>query len=227
MKQLQIVDNDLASYLKLSPDERKQFTYYTFDHKPFEEYWNVFGLRYLSQTPSFLVDVRLMYIDQDARDWSNFVAERDSPGFVTFDPGTFPSVVAFFEMVLKKEMLVHEEAITHFSLMSRKELLQFHYPHERVEAAVGNYYRYLPEQGVQDSEKISLICLPSWSSQHGGNQSSSLWFITLSPQQPGTPQFDLVDDVDGLGTMRFNQRALEELIILLRQRIKLTGSVQK
>lgn len=224
LKQLQIVDNDLASYLKLSPDERKQFTYYTFDNKQ-EEYWNVFGLRYLSQTPSLLADVRLMYIDQDARDWSNFVAERDSPGYVTFNPGTFPSVVAFFEMVLNKEMLVHEESITHFSLMSREDLLQFHYPQEIVEAAVGNYYRYLPEKGVQDSEKLSLICLPSWSSPHGVNQVASLWFITLSPQQPRNPQFDLVDDVDGLGTIRFTQRALEELIILLRQRIKLMGSV--
>jgi hypothetical protein len=218
LQQLQIVDDELASYLKISPDERKRFTYYIFEDR-LEEHWNVFGLHYLSRAP-LLVEIRLMYIDQDARDWSPFVAERDAPGYAFFNRGTYPSVIAFFEeTALNKEILDHNESIRHFFLMNRKELLQFHYPQERVEAAVGNYYRYVPEKGVQGSEKISVICLPNWSSPHGENQISSLWFITLSPQQLANPQFDLVDDIDGLGTITFNQRALEELIILLRQRI--------
>ncbi len=54
-----------------------KFTYYTFDTK-WEESWNIIGIHYQNLTP-FLVDVRLMYIDQDARDWNEFVAERDAP----------------------------------------------------------------------------------------------------------------------------------------------------
>ena len=121
MQQLQIVDDELASYLKISPDERKRFTYYTFENR-LEEHWNVFGLRYLSQAP-LLVEIRLMYIDQDARDWSHFVAERDAPGYAIFDPGTYPGMGAFFEMMLNKEIPDHDELIRHFFLMSREELM--------------------------------------------------------------------------------------------------------
>jgi hypothetical protein len=224
LKQLKVVDDDLATYLKITSQDQIKFTYYTFDTK-WEEYWNVIGIRYRSRTP-FLIDVRLMYIDQDARDWDGFVAERDAPGYVALDPDDYARVIAFFEMLVQKEMLVYEEMLDqdesfkHFSLMSLEELVKFHYPQSLDHAAIGDYYRYMPDEGIQDNDFISIVSLPRWSAQYGKYQVSTLWFITLSQQQLSNPQFDLVDDVDGLGTITYNLQALQELILLLKRRLQ-------
>ena len=55
----------------------------------------------------------------------------------------------------------------------------------------------------------SLVC-PIW-------KESSLFTLVyhLSQQQLSNPHFDLVDDVDGLGTITFNLQAFKELILLL------------
>ena len=126
LKRLKVVDDDLATYLKITSQDQIKFTYYSFDTQ-WEEYWNVIGIRYRSQSP-FLIDVRLMYIDQDARDWDGFVAERDAPGYVLVNPDNFARVISFFEKLVHKNMLDQDESLKHFSMMSLEELAQFHYP---------------------------------------------------------------------------------------------------
>jgi len=90
-----------------------------------------------------------------------------------------------------------------------------HKPLDRLD-----YYRYIPDEGIQDNDLISIVSLPRWSARYGKNQVSTLWFITLSQQQLSNPQFDSVDDVDGLGTITFNLSAFEELILLLKRRLQ-------
>ncbi|MGZ3624910.1 MAG: hypothetical protein ACXWPS_10675 [Ktedonobacteraceae bacterium] len=136
MKQLQVVEDDLATYLKIASQDQIKFTYYSFDTK-WEEYWNVIGIGYRSRTP-FLIDVRLMYIDQDARDWDEFVAERDAPGFVELGPDDYASVISFFEMLAHEEILDQNQSFKHFSMMSFEELVKFHYPQNLAKVDVGN-----------------------------------------------------------------------------------------
>jgi len=218
LKRLKVVDDDLATYLKFTSQDQIKFTYYSFDTE-WEEYWNVIGIRYRSQNP-FLIDVRLMYIDQDARDWDGFVAERDAPGYVLVNPDDFARVISFFETLVHKNMLDQDESLKHFSMMSLEELALFHFPLGLDYAAIEDYYRYIPDEGIQDDDFFSIVSLPRWSAQYGKNQASTLWFITLSRQQLSNPQFDLVDDVDGLGTITFNLQAFEELIFLLKRRLQ-------
>jgi hypothetical protein len=215
LKELTIVRKELAEYLKFSPDEAKKFTYYTFDI-PYTENWDVFGAQYLSTDP-LLVDIRLMQIDQDARDWEQFIAERDTPGYVEVEPATYPLVVAFFEKIVGKGVEDAGQAMRYFSLVDREGLMELHYRTTRVDDAVGGYYRYRPDEGIQPSDMVSVVCMPQWSRRYGANQVSSLWFLTFPQQRLDDPSFDLIMSADGLGTMRFNRDALEELIILLKR----------
>ena len=215
LEELTRVRKDLAEYLKLSPDEAKKFTYYTFDI-PYTENWDVFGVQYLSTDP-LLVDIRLMQIDQDLCELEQFIAERHAPGFVAVEPATHPLIVAFFEEIAGKEVEDTGQAMRYFSLVDREGLIELHYRVGRVDDAVGAYYRYKPNEGIQDPQTISIILLPRWSRRYGTNQVSSLWFLTFPQQRLDDPAFDLIDNADGLGTMRFNSSALEELIILLKR----------
>lgn len=212
-KELKIVDDRLASYLKFSPDEARKFVYYTFETNQ-TEHWDILGIRYLDKSP-LLLDVRLMYIDQDARDWEGFIAERDAPGYITCDPTKYLTIITFFEALL--DVKVHNQDTTnYFSLLDHDKLQKLHHstttPH-----AIDTYYRYTSSIERQDSNMINLVCFPHWSSQYGMHQISALWFISLSQQHLNNAQFDLESDIEGLGTLRFNQSSLEEFVFLLNK----------
>ena len=217
-KQLKAVDDTLASYLKFSPDEARKFAYYTFETNQ-TEHWDILGIHYLSKKP-LLVDVRLMYIDQEARDWEQFVAERDAPGYITFNLTTYLSIITFFEMLLDGEVHNQDKTTKYFFLLDHEELRQLHYSSGAVDAVVDTYYRYMPNIDVQDTGLINVVRFPHWSSHYGIQQISSLWFISLSQQHLNNAQFELESDIGGLGTLRFNKSTLEEFILLLKNNIK-------
>src|SRR5437667_10527831 len=117
-KQLKVVEDMLASYLKFSPDEASKFIYYTFETIQ-TEHWDILGVKHLNKNP-LLIDVRLMYIDQDARDWVKFVAEHDAPGYITFNPTTYLGMITFFEEILGRKVYDQEGTTKYFFARSRK-----------------------------------------------------------------------------------------------------------
>lgn len=217
-KQLNLVDDTLASYLKILPSEAKKFTYYTLELGQ-TEHWDIVGIQYLSKFP-LLIDVRLMYIEQEACDWEPFVAERDAPGLITFNPSEYLTIIAFFETLLSGEIHDQGKKTNSFSLLDREELLQLRYSTGPVDDVVGIYYRYTPDIEGQDPSMINILCFPRWSPHYGIHQSSSLWFTSLSQHHLKDTQLDLTNDIDGLGTLRFNQSTLEEFVLLLKKHRK-------
>ena len=106
---------------------------------------------------------------------------------------------------------------THFSLMDTEDLVRFHVDDWRIEHNVGNYYRYLPDQEVQHVGEVCILRLPHWSSKGYAYQQTSLSFATFDQRRLDVPAFRSFV-AEGLGTMTFNQLALEEFVTLLKQR---------
>ena len=216
MKDLKVITKDLASYLKLSSHDGDSFTYYIFDYQ-YAESWDLIGLRYLKKEP-LLLDIRLMHIEQEARDYDAFVAERDANGYISFNPDEYRQIIAFFEQqLLQKEVVDENRPLVHFTVMGVDEMLQMRYPPSLLHDSVGRYYRYFPSDEAQLPGAVSVIRLPHWSTRFGTNQITGLGFATLTSQQLADSHVDLLDDASG--TIRFNQPALEELVVLLKRRI--------
>lgn len=216
MKELEVIKEELASYLKIVSNDKYPFTYYTFDYQWIEA-WNLIGFRYLKKEP-LLLDIRLMHIEQEARDYAAFVAERDADGGIMFNPDEYLKIIALVELqILQKEVIDEERPLAHFTVMDADEILQIHYPPNLLQYAIGHYYCYSPADEAQLPEMKSVISLPHWSTRVGANQITDLTFATFTQQQLADPHFDLLDDASG--TIRFNQQALEELVILLKRRI--------
>lgn len=215
MKELEVIKEELASYLKIVPNDTYPFTYYTFDYQ-YAESWDLIGLRYLKKEP-LLLDIRLMHIEQEARDYETFVAERDADGSISFNPDEYLTIIAFFEQqILQKGVVDEERPLAHFVGMDADELLQVRYPPVILQHAIGHYYRYFPDEEAKIPGVVSVIGLPHWSTLFGANQITALGFATLTSQQLADSHFDFLDDASG--TIRFNQSALEELVILLKRR---------
>jgi hypothetical protein len=221
LKTLETLGYDRAFFkLKASGTDDSEFTYYTFDKNIASKwitYWDIVGIHYRSKEP-LLLDVQLMYIDEEALiNWPPFKAPRDTPGLISFDPPELLALIEFFETLSVHRLSDGGQTLAYFCLLDIDDLVKFRFDSWPIDDKIGNYYRYLPDEGVQSLEEISIVGLPRWSAKSGVYQQTGLTFATFDRQRLDDPLFR-PSDTDGLGTMRFNQPALEEFIALLKQR---------
>jgi hypothetical protein len=197
-----------------------RFTYYTFDDTiPQRQpgHWNIVGLRQQGEEP-WLLDVQLLSIDEEALDWEPFEAPRDASQLLSLKPPDVLVLIQFFEEALVDRLVLHADTIfRHFRIMEVDELHQLHLMQWQIDHYKGNFYRYIPDENAQSLQKMSVICLPQWLSQHGLYQSASLEVATFDRQRLADPQFNPFDTTEWLGEITFGQRALEEFILLLKQ----------
>jgi hypothetical protein len=154
-----------------------------------------------------------------ALDYPGFSANSDTPGYLYVNPDTYVELIAFLEnQVLQEKVVDHGESLSHFVPLTREELLQFHCTPSLLEEGLRSYYWYKPNSMKNRHIVRYMISFPLWSASLGKNQGSSLWFIALGEEQLRDPSFDLVDSVDGLGSILFDKPELKELLIMLKRR---------
>lgn len=222
LKPLVTIGYSLETFNLTNPDsEGRQFTYYTFDehYRPeLLDTWEFVGLHQQSNDP-WLLNIRFLHIDLEMFDFGEFVALRDAPSYLRLHPATMHALIEFFEDRIK-EWTTTDSTITHFHLMNADELKEIHLPTWKIPYWKGETYRYLPDTGVQSTEEISIFSFPAWDSKYGTNQVATLEYDSFHEKQLTDPVFEpfgSFGNTHGVGTVTFNQRALEEFIILLKQ----------
>lgn len=222
LKPLITIGYSLESFHLTNPDsEGHQFTYYTFDehYRPeLLDTWEIVGLHQQSNDP-WLLDMRFMHIDLEMFDRGEFVALRDAPSYLSLHPDTLRALIEFFEGRMK-ERTTTDSGIAHFHLLNADDLKDIHLPTWKIPYWKGGTYRYLPDAGVQSIEEISIFSLPDWDPKYGANQVATLEHDMFREEQLADPAFELFSsfgNTHGVGTVTFNQLALEEFIILLQQ----------
>jgi hypothetical protein len=226
---IETVGYDLAFFkLPETEDNGVVFTYYTFDTiwpPGWENEWNLVGLHQRSDDP-LLLDVRLINVGDDELSLDAFDS-RYANGLLSVHPAEFLALIQFFEKrVMDRWRLKAVRSPTSFHLLDTEELTRLHLQPWQIGRKVGDsytkigdYYRYTPGENVQSSEKTSLMRLPEWSSRYDADQSVSLTFVTFDRARLIDPEFNPFDTVivEWPGTMTFDQGALEEFIVLLKQ----------
>lgn len=211
-------------FFRLADEGNQPFTYYTFATSTIHRgYWEIIGVRYLEPHTSG-VELRLMHIDEEMLDWTDFTAQRDTPGFITFDLPEMTALLAFLQNVLShlpSSSPPHQNIVSrHLEVLTSAELEALQVPTAfiRFLRLVGQTYQLLPERGMPPERSIRLVILPHWTEPGGEGEGASLRFVTFDTENLSDPTFNPVD-ANGLGVMRFDQRAFREFIELLGQRL--------
>ncbi len=222
LKSLETMGYTLEYFHIANPDNAgRAFTYYTFDegYRPeLVDVWDIIGVRIQRDEP-LLLDVRCMNIEIDMFERGEFVALRDAPSYVSLLPARVHVLIEFFESLMK-EHPASEGTITHFRLMSADDLEAIHMPTRHIPLFVGRTYQYVLSEQGQNHEEISVFSFPGWSSKYGANQTALLRCMTFREQQLADPLFTPFPSFGlsrEVSTVTFDQRALEEFVILLKQ----------
>ena len=205
-----------ADFFKLPPAEIREvrFTYYTFDDSGpggYPSYWDIVGLR---RTGTLSIDVQLLHIDEEALEWPDFEALRDASGYLSLTLPDLQALLHFFEQWIDPDVAESEGRHSHFRLLDTEALLSYHVDRWRIQSNAGNYYLYMPDEGVLSSHLVSLIGCPHHMTKHS---SSSLSFKTFDRRRLDDPQFD-PSKGEWSGYMSFNQVAWQEFVALLKER---------
>jgi hypothetical protein len=223
LKPLETMGYSLEFFHIANPDDAgRAFSYYTFDegYRPeLVDVWEIIGVRIQRDEP-LLLDVRCMHIEEDMFERGEFVALRDALSYVSLLPARAGALNKFFESLLK-ERPASEGAITYFRLMSADDLEAIHMPERHIPRFVGRTYQYVLSERGQNHEEISVFSFPGWSSHYGANQTAVLACMKFRKQQLADPLFTPFPSFGRsyeVSTVTFDQRALEEFVILLKQR---------
>ncbi len=216
---LETIGYDLAFFnLPGTEDNGTVFTYYIFDTtRPpgWENDWNLVGLHQHSSDP-VLLDIRLMNVGDDELSLDAFDPRFANP-FLTVNSSEFLALIQFLEdRLVDCQRLKATRSPASFHLLDAEELTQLRLPLREIERKMGDYYRYTPEKNVQRLDKMSLMHFPQWSS---GYNYASLMVVTFERARLTDPQFRPFDsiDIEWPATMTFDQEALEEFIVLLKE----------
>lgn len=207
--------------LPLQEGEAPQFTYYTFSDSRWGTqpgYWDLIGLHLQSEGP-WRIDMRLLHIEEEALEWTKFEALRDADDYLSLDSPRLQALIYFCEHEVGHSSLESKQEKSHFLLMNDEESVNHHINQLAFEYGKGNYYRYLPDENVQSSEKVSIILFPDWlsNSKQKKHYSSSLFFATFNRNKLDDPKFYSFLG-EWCGFMTFDQIAWQEFVALLRQR---------
>ncbi len=135
-------------------------------------------------------------------------------------PARVHALIEFFESLLK-ERPVTEGAIAHFRLMSADDLEAIRLLVRHVPLFAGRTYQYMLSERGQNHEEICVFSFPGWPSEYGANQTAVLRCMTFRKQQLADPLFTPFPSFGRsheVGMVTFDQRVLEEFVILLKQR---------
>jgi hypothetical protein len=199
-------------------------TYYTFDNSiPSRQpsYWNIVGINQQKEGKEPCIDVQILYIPEEALRYKPFSALQGASSFLSLGFDELQAFLHFLEETFDWEDLSVEEKLIRFSLMDEQELAELHFGKGEIRRYLGHYYRYDPLPHIQTSDKMSVICFPSWIFERKFHPSSTLLFATFDRERLKDPAFQIPGG-KWLGFMRFDLRALSEFFFLLKQREKTT-----
>jgi len=212
----------------MNPDIKgRHFTYYTFDehYRPeFLDRWEIIGLHQQSTDP-WLLDMRCMHIEMEDIENIELFAERkykaleDARSYLSLNPATLSALITF----LKDRVFEWNETnqnITLFHRLKEVDLEHMRFPFWKIPDLRKAGYRYVPGEDVQRKEEITLFSFPVWNAQYGANQSSSFEYDSFHEKRLNDPSFvpfASFRTTQSVSTFTLNQRALQELIVLLEQ----------
>lgn len=194
-------------------------TYYTFDNSILirqPSYWNIVGMN-PQRGDVFYLDLQILYIDEEALQYKYFSALHDADSFLFIHLDELQAFIHLLEETFDLKGLYAEDRLTRFSLLNEQGLAELHFDEREIRQNLGRYYRYHPDSELQTLDKMSLIGLPRWEFEGKSQQSSTLTFATFDRERLKDPAFQILDS-EWLGFMRFDLRALNEFLFLLKQR---------
>jgi hypothetical protein len=197
----------------------KEFMYYTFDNvypPGFANDWNIVGLRY-RRINMPLFDIQMMYVGDDELSMDEFHPAQTASRFLWLHSPELQALIEFFEDAIGYQVTDENRTFRHFHLLNPDELARLHFKQWAIDMYACHCYRYMPDQELQNTASTILIEFPQWIQNHKLTQSTTLEMIVFDQQQLADPEF-FPPDTYGLATVTFNQRALEEFILLLKQR---------
>lgn len=220
LKPLEAVGYNQA-FFKLSEasNTEKDLTYYTFDNvspPAFANYWNVVGLRCWGTNSSFF-GIQFMYVDDDELSTDEFLPAQNANTYLWLHSAELLAVIKFLEDVIGYQVTNAHGTIKYFHLLNSDELVNLHFKQWAIDMYGGHCYRYIPDQELQNTASIILFKFPQWIQNQKMTHSTTLEMIVFDQQELIDPGFS-PPDTYGLATVTFNQRALEEFIILLKLR---------
>ena len=220
------LDADRLRSLCIFPSESNRTWFYMFDRSLYIEYWDVISIGQWRDRPP-LLEIRFMHIDEELIDGGlpsgrglgsepPFNAFNEAPGYMRLTLAELSALTSLLETWIDEPAPNANNPITYFRRMMRQELAQLHVAetNPNIEAT---WYRYLPDEGVQTTDEITLVRPPLWriDSRYGVEQHTIVQLASFSQQRLKNPTFDPLDSW-GLGHIITNQGGLRELIILLQ-----------
>lgn len=211
-------------FFNLSPKgEFDRFDYYTFsDNLPQRQpgSWDMVGV-HLRGEATEQIDIRLLHIEEEEVKFDSFHPLHDAGGFLSMTPSQLLALIEFFSTFLEADQAGENISITHFMVLDVDALQRLHVElwlsDRPMGKKVGNYFQYLPGEGTQLADLMSLVHLPHWrQSEFGESQASGLAFDTFDQQQLNDPFFKPFRDT-WRGSMAFNRVAWHEFLALLKQ----------
>lgn len=197
----------------------KEFTYYTFDNvypPAFANDWNIVGLRCRgNDLPSF--DMQFMYTSDDELSMDEFHPDQNASRFLWLQSAELLALIEFFEDIVGYQVTDENTTLKYFHLLDPDELANLHFKQWAIDMYTGHCYRYIPDPKIQKPADIVLFKMPRWVQRQKLTQSTTFEMIVFDQQQLADPEF-FPTDTYGLATVTFNQQALEEFILLLKQR---------
>ncbi|HVB21158.1 MAG TPA: hypothetical protein VNG51_04350 [Ktedonobacteraceae bacterium] len=220
LKPLELVGYSRAFFkLPVVENQKQGYTWYTFDsvYPPDKEiHWNLIGLRHrIEETGVF--DIQYFFVDDDELSMKDFEPVQYANRFISIRPSELLALIEFFEDVVGYQVTDENTILKYFHLLDTDELANLHFKQWAIDMYVGHCYRYIPDQELQNTASIILFKFPRWIQNHKMTHIAILEMIVFDQQELADPDF-FPFDTYGLDTVTFNQRALEEFIILLKQR---------
>lgn len=208
-----------SSFFKLEIEEANTFSYYTFDTvspPAYANYWDLIGFRSRAEN-ALAFDVQFIYVDDDTLSWEDFDPLRDASSSLSIGPSELVALIQFLEEVVRTNLSNEEGTMHYFHLLHSNDLVRLKFTQMERDIYKENCYLYIPDGDVTDTDHVNLFSLPRWIQRGKMTKNTMLRFVTFERQRLADPKFHPLQ-LRGLATVTFNHRALEEFILLLKQR---------
>ncbi|HLJ34244.1 MAG TPA: hypothetical protein VKU38_11355, partial [Ktedonobacteraceae bacterium] len=179
-------------------------------------YWNIIGL-YSRVENELLVDIQFIYVDDDTLSWEDFNPLRDVSSSLSIGPAELVALIQFLEEIAGHTLLNEESTLQHFHFLNADDLANLKFTQLEIDIHEEDCYRYFLDKDMSNADSVNLFSLPQWIRRGKIMRGTMLNFVTFEQQRLASPKFRPLQ-IRGLTTATFNQRALEEFILLLKQR---------
>lgn len=209
-------------FFKLPGNVGRDFTYYTFNDTPppgMANEWNIIGIRRRLQNIP-LIDVSVMHTDDDELSLEEFTPEY-ADNFLSLSLQNVQALITWIEESVMRRQISSRQEIRkrYFRLLNIDELVNLHLMPWQIQRAADTYYVYLPDESIQDAEKLSVVHFPTRPTQYEASQRVLLEFVTFDRSLLNDPAFRPFDSIKWLGYMTFNETSLREFLSLLKHHI--------